>query len=75
MDSGIAAPRICLTAAEQGLGSFMLGSYVERAIRAALHAPVGLCVSLVNEALPVPLNRSAAGNRCDAQASFGRFIV
>jgi len=47
IDAGIAAEHFCLQAAEQGLGTCMLGIFNERAVRRLLGVPRGRRVALL----------------------------
>lgn len=47
MDIGIAAEHFCLAAAEQGLGTCMLGWFDERAVKKMLSVPRGKRVELI----------------------------
>ncbi len=47
MDIGIAAEHICLQAAEEGLGSCMLGWFDERAIKSLLNVPDNKSIPLL----------------------------
>ena len=47
MDIGIAAEHICLQAAEEGVGSCMLGWFDEQAIKLLLNVPENKSISLL----------------------------